>query len=91
MDTRNDRGLYRRLIEQMRPYWPHLLGIVILSFLSIPVSLMTPIPLKIAVDSVIGSQPLPAPLEFFRPLVAPYGESGTLLLVAAPCGRDCTG
>jgi ATP-binding cassette subfamily B protein len=66
----------------MRPYWPHLLGIIALSFLSIPAALMTPLPLKIAVDSVVGSKDLPAPLEAFRPIIASFGEAGTLLLAA---------
>src|SRR4051794_14358688 len=71
--------LYRRLVGQLRPYWPQLLGIVAISFLSIPAALLTPLPLKIAVDSVIGSKPLPAP---FAGLTAAYGEVGTLLLAA---------
>jgi ATP-binding cassette subfamily B protein len=36
-----------------------LAGIVFLSLLSAPVSLLAPLPLKIAVDSVLGSQSLP--------------------------------
>ena len=49
-----DFALYRRLLAQVRAYWPHLTGILLLSFLSAPLSLLTPLPLKIAVDSVSG-------------------------------------
>jgi ATP-binding cassette, subfamily B, bacterial len=51
--------LFQRLLSAARPYWPHLTGIFLLSLLSVPLALLAPVPLKLAVDSVIGSQPLP--------------------------------
>src|SRR5205814_10690307 len=54
-----DVVLFRRLLSQARPYWPHVAALFLLSLLSSPLSLLTPLPLKIAVDSVIGSHPLP--------------------------------
>jgi ATP-binding cassette subfamily B protein len=57
--TRADLALYRRLLAQARPYWPHLAAILLLDLLATPLALLGPIPLKIAVDSVIGSEPLP--------------------------------
>src|SRR5213594_2478219 len=54
-----DAVLFRRLLSQARPYWPHVAALFLLSLLSSPLSLLTPLPLKIAVDSVIGSHPLP--------------------------------
>jgi ATP-binding cassette subfamily B protein len=42
-----------------RPCWPHLAGISLLYLLSTPVTLLAPLPLKIAVDSVLGTRPLP--------------------------------
>src|SRR6266700_365852 len=50
-----DIVLFRRLFSQARPYWPHVVALFLLSLLSSPLSLLTPLPLKIAVDSVIGS------------------------------------
>src|SRR5207249_4335833 len=50
-----DVVLFRRLLSQARPYWPHVAALFLLSLLSSPLSLLTPLPLKIAVDSVIGS------------------------------------
>src|SRR5438876_844133 len=54
-----DVVLFRRLLSQARHYWPHVVALFLLSLLSSPLSLLTPLPLKIAVDSVIGSHPLP--------------------------------
>jgi len=55
----SDWQLYRRLLRQARPYWPHVGGIFALSLLSTPLALLSPVPMKILVDSVIGSHPLP--------------------------------
>jgi ATP-binding cassette subfamily B protein len=48
-----------RSLRESRSCWPHLTGIALLSFLSLPLTLLYPVPLKIAVDNVLGSQPLP--------------------------------
>src|SRR5947208_2854369 len=60
--TRNSE-LYRRLFLEVRPYCLHLGGLLLVTLLSTPLSLLTPLPLKIAVDSVIGSHPLPPFLQ----------------------------
>jgi len=57
--TRADLTLYRRLLAQARPYWRHLVAILLLDLVATPLALLGPLPLKIAVDSVIGSEPLP--------------------------------
>ncbi len=59
--------LHLRILKQTRSCWPHLAGIAGLSFLSLPLTLLYPLPLKIAVDSVLGQQPLP---DFLRRLTA---------------------
>lgn len=56
--------LYKRALFQVRPYWPNLTAILLLGLLAIPIALMLPVPLKIAVDSVLGSHPLPGVLAF---------------------------
>jgi ATP-binding cassette subfamily B protein len=48
-----------RVLLESRSCWPHLLGIAGLSIISLPLTLLYPLPLKIVVDSVLGSQPLP--------------------------------
>jgi len=61
-------ALYRRLLRQARPYWPHLGGLFLLSLLVSPLALLTPLPLKMAVDSVVGShRQIPGPLAALLP------------------------
>ncbi len=55
----SDLKLYRRLLKQTRAYWPQIILIFVLDLVGAPLLLLTPIPLKIAVDNVIGSAPLP--------------------------------
>ncbi|HET8563519.1 MAG TPA: ABC transporter transmembrane domain-containing protein, partial [Candidatus Binatia bacterium] len=56
----SDFALCRRLLYQARPYWAHFVSIFLISLLATPIALLNPLPLKIVVDSVLGSQPLPA-------------------------------
>jgi ATP-binding cassette subfamily B protein len=49
-----------RVIKQARPYWPNLAGVLLLSLAGAPLALLLPLPLKIAVDNVIGGKPAPA-------------------------------
>src|SRR5262249_55201707 len=70
-----------RMAQQAKPYWPHLLGISLLSLLSTPLALLLPLPLKIVIDSVIGSHPLPAIVAPFIPASAQ--SPGALLVIAA--------
>ena len=55
----------QRAFEDLRPYlWP-LVVLLIVSLLAIPMTLIFPLPIKLLVDSVLGSQPLPAYLTIF--------------------------
>src|SRR5947199_3975700 len=80
--TYTDLTLYRRLWRQARPYRPHIGGLFLLGLLSTPLALLTPLPLKIAVDSVIGSHPLPPFLDALLPAVATASKTAVLVLVA---------
>ena len=66
-------ALYRRLLTYARPYWPHILLVFVLQLLSTPLALLGPLPLKIAVDTVLGSRPLPGWLQ----TVIPEGLTGS--------------
>ena len=55
----NDARIYSRVLLQARPYWGHIALISILSLLSTPLTLLGPVPLALAVDSVLGDEPLP--------------------------------
>src|SRR5713101_10137408 len=63
----SDLKLYRRLLSQTSAYWPQIGLIFVLDLLSAPLLLLTPIPLKIAVDNVIGSAPIPSFLTLALP------------------------
>lgn len=74
--------LYGRLLLQARAYWSHIAGLFLLNLLHTPLSLLKPLALMIAVDSVVGRNPLP---KFLDALV-PRWVSGSplrLLVLAA--------
>ncbi len=70
-----------RLWQEMRPYSGYLSILFFLSLLGTPLALLTPLPLKIIVDSVIGSRPLPRSLDTMVPM-AIKGSEGNLLAMA---------
>src|SRR5579863_9363581 len=64
-----DQHVFARLVAFARPYWLKIAATFLLSLTAAPLTLLTPVPLKIVIDSVIGSKPLPAllaaPLQLF--------------------------
>jgi ATP-binding cassette subfamily B protein len=77
----SDLTLYRRLLAQARPYWPHLGALFALGLLTTPIALLVPLPLKIVVDSVLGTRPLPGPLSSWFPTAAHAPTAGLLLAI----------
>ena len=71
--------LYRRLGQQARPYWCQFLGILLLGLLSPPLALLAPLPLKIAVDNVVHSHPLPRFLDAWLPEALKQSPQSVLL------------
>src|SRR5438105_9893613 len=79
--SNRDLALYLRLFRWARPYWTHLVGLFLLSLLATPLALLVPLPLKIALDSGLGSKPLP---HLIRPFVpAAFRLTPTSALVFA--------
>jgi ATP-binding cassette, subfamily B, bacterial len=78
----SDWRILKRVASEARSFWPHLAGICLLSFLATPVSLLTPLPLKIVIDSVFGSRPLPQFLA--APLPESLQHSTAAVLALAP-------
>ena len=74
--------LYRRLMLEARPYWRHIGGLFGLSLLSSVFALLTPLPLKIVVDSVVGSHPLPGFIAVIVPAGVRHSQTGVLLVAA---------
>lgn len=80
---RSNPAVIRRAVKLARPCWPHLTGIVLLSLVSAPVTLLAPLPLKIAVDSVLGTHALPGWLHLLPlPARCLKASSGGLLICA---------
>jgi len=79
----SDIALYRRLLRQARPYWPHLAGLFAIGLLASPIALLNPVPLKIAVDSVVGAHPLPAYLGALLPATARSSPPAILAVAVA--------
>ena len=77
-----DLALYRRLMREVPPYRIHIAAIFVISMLAAPLALLTPVPLAVAVDSVIGSQPLPDFLEGLVPPALTDSKDGILVFVA---------
>jgi ATP-binding cassette subfamily B protein len=64
-----------RVLMESRSCWRHLSGIAGLSLLSLPLTLLYPLPLKIIVDGVLGNQPLPLWLVKAVPMLHSRGAS----------------
>jgi ATP-binding cassette subfamily B protein len=75
----SDAAMYRRVLREARPYWKHIFGIWVISLVATPLALLLPLPLNIAVDSVIGDEPLPDFLETILP--SPIQGSTNALLI----------
>src|SRR5262245_8394420 len=79
---KTDIALFRRLTSEARPFWPHIAGMFALSLLSVPLTLLIPLPLKIAIDSVLGSHEVPATLAMFLPAGVNKSDWHMIMLVA---------
>ncbi len=72
----------RRLINHLRPWRVWVVLIVIVDLLAVPLALLAPLPLKIAVDNAIGGQPLPAWLLPWIPAGLSSDGLGSMLALA---------
>ena len=66
---------------QARRYWPHIAAFLVVSLLSTPLTLLMPVPLRLVVDSVLGSRPIPPVIAAIVPQFT--STAGKLLAVAA--------
>jgi len=76
----NDLVLFRRLLRQVGSHWPYICALLLFSLLSTPIALLTPLPLKIAVDSAIGSHPVPRFFDVLLPATVVNSASAVLVL-----------
>jgi len=80
---RRDLGILRRLAREARPFRLYIACVFLLSFLATPLALLTPVPLKVAVDSVLGDHPLPGFLAALVPGHLEASDGGLLVFTAA--------
>jgi ATP-binding cassette subfamily B protein len=81
--SHGDLTILRRLVASSRQCWPHIGAIFFLGALAAPLALLVPLPLKIIVDSVVGSHPPPGALTAVLPPAAAHSTDAILLLA---CG-----
>jgi ATP-binding cassette, subfamily B, bacterial len=72
----------RRILGQIRPFWRQIGLLLLIDLLATPLLLLTPVPLKIAVDSVIGGDPLPGYVDPFVPTSVVDSSIALLAVVA---------
>ncbi len=80
MKRGSDLTTLRALWQEARECHPHLYAILALSVSAAPLALLLPLPLKIAVDSVLGHTPLPRCLGALVPHT--FTETSTVKLAA---------
>ena len=59
--------MLRRVFAELRPYSVSILVLLIVSLSAIPITLITPLPIKLIVDNVLGTSALPGYLSFLIP------------------------
>src|SRR5262245_9710421 len=75
-------GLWRHLAQEGRACWRELVGLVALGALSVPLALLGPLPLKVAVDHALDARPLSGPLAGMASLFRLDSPAGILVLAA---------
>jgi len=78
--TYSTLALYGRLFALARPYRLHLFTVFVLGLLSTPLALLTPLPLKIVVDSAVGAEPLPPWIASIVPQTLATSPGGAVLV-----------
>jgi ATP-binding cassette subfamily B protein len=85
-DRRNrnltDPELLKRLAAEAKPYRWQIAGVFLIEALATPIALLMPIPLAVAVDSVLESRPVPGFLDLILPEFASRSDTGLLVFVA---------
>jgi ATP-binding cassette, subfamily B, bacterial len=78
-----DLQLLRRIFGEARPFALHITGVFVVSLLATPLTLLTPVPVKIAVDSVLGDHPVPRLLAPVVPDAVERADASLLAFTAA--------
>lgn len=79
----SDMALLWRVFGETAGYRWHIVGIALLGLLATPLALLSPVPLKIVVDSVLGSDPVPSVVAPLLPERLEASSHGLLVFAAA--------
>ena len=82
-NRRSSVYLLRRAWPFIAPFRGQLICLCFVVLLSIPLSLLTPLPLTLAVDSVLGTKPLPVWLQAWLPPTVSSSPGSLLFFVCA--------
>lgn len=77
------RLLLRGLVREAKPFRWHILTLLGLGLLNAPITLLNPVPLKLVIDSVLGTEPLPASVSSLLPAGADRSSVQALAILAA--------
>lgn len=80
--TPSDLRTLRRVFHQARAFWPQVGLVFLIDLLAMPLALLTPIPLKIAIDSVVESEPVPGFVAAIAPQALLESKPGLLAMAA---------
>ena len=80
--------LSRRIASELTPYRGSLVGGTLLSLAAVPLALLLPVPLKIAVDNAINGKPLSGPLAAVVPPSIENSPARLLAFAAVFLFRD---
>jgi ATP-binding cassette, subfamily B, bacterial len=69
-----------RLLGEIRPYGLSIVFTFAVSLIVIPVTLITPLPIKIIVDNVLGPQPLPNYLRIITPILGLSSKESVIFI-----------
>jgi len=77
---RRKTAMRGRLLREIRPYGLSIISVFVVSLIVIPLTLITPLPIKIIVDNVLGTQPLPGYLRILAPSSSTGSKEPAILL-----------
>jgi ATP-binding cassette subfamily B protein len=63
----SERRMSRRILSQIRPFWRQILLLLLVDLLATPLLLLSPVPVALAVGTLIGGNPLPGFVDAFVP------------------------
>ncbi|NND03337.1 MAG: ABC transporter ATP-binding protein [Acidimicrobiia bacterium] len=84
-NSQSDLQILRRVFREARPFRGRISVLMLVSLLSTPLALLVPVPLAIAVDGVLGAEPLP---KFLAPIVPDWVEASSFRVLVLAAGMQ---